>query len=328
MQLDIVIPCFNEEAVLNEIHLRLKKHLEELKEKKLIENYNIIFVDDGSNDRTFEIIENFSQKDKSVKALSFSRNFGHQAALSAGLKFSKGDAVISLDADLQDPPELIETMLQRFHEGFEIVYCVRDDREQDSFFKRTSATWFYKLMLWFGVKIIPHHAEYRLISRQVLEAFKQYGEVNIFIRGIFPFIGFKSCKINYKRDPRFAGKTKYPLKAMLKFGFEGITSFSVIPLRIASVVGASVCFITLLASTWGFITYLTGNSIPGWTSTVLPIYFLGGVQLIFLGLLGEYIGKIFLEVKKRPLYIVRNALSVSEKKNNKIVVSKDENDKS
>ena len=154
-------------------------------------------------------------------------------------------------------------------------------------------------MLWFGVQIIPHHAEYRLISRQVLEAFKQYGEVNIFIRGIFPFIGFKSCEITYKRDPRFAGKTKYPLKAMLKFGFEGITSFSVVPLRIASVVGAFVCFITLLASAWGVITFLKGNTIPGWTSTVLPIYFLGGVQLIFLGLLGEYIGKIFLEVKKK-----------------------------
>ena len=260
--------------------------------------------------------------------LSLSRNFGHQAALSAGFEFSKADAVVSMDADLQDPPELIENMLQRFYEGFEIVYGVRDDREQDTFFKRISATLFYKLMIWFGVQIIPHHAEYRLISRQVLEAFKQYGEVNIFIRGIFPFIGFKSCKIMYKRDPRFAGKTKYPLKAMLKFGFEGITSFSVVPLRIASVVGAFVCFITLLASVWGVITYLTGNTIPGWTSTVLPIYFLGGVQLIFLGLLGEYIGKIFLEVKKRPRYIVRNVLSSNDKNNNKFFDSNDENVKS
>jgi len=206
-------------------------------------------------------------------------------------------------------------MLERFNEGFEIVYGVRSDREQDTFFKRTSATCFYKLMLWFGVQIIPHHAEFRLVSRQVLEAFNQYGEVNIFIRGIFPFIGFKSCKIEYKRDPRFAGKTKYPLKAMLKFGFEGITSFSVVPLRIASVVGAFVCFISLLASAWGILAYLIGNTIPGWTSTVLPIYFLGGVQLIFLGLLGEYIGKIFLEVKKRPLYIVRKVLSANNKKN-------------
>ena len=327
MQVDIVIPCFNEEAVLNEIYSRVKTILEEVKGKKLIDGYNIIFIDDGSNDETFEILEKFSRKDQSVKALSLSRNFGHQAALSAGLKFSKGDAVISLDADLQDPPELIETMLQRFHEGFEIVYGVRDDREQDTFFKRNSATWFYKLMLWFGVQIIPHHAEYRLISRQVLEAFKLYGEVNIFIRGIFPFIGFKSCKISYKRDPRFAGITKYPLKAMLKFGFEGVTSFSVIPLRIASVVGAFVCFITLLASAWGVLTYFTGNTIPGWTSTVLPIYFLGGVQLIFLGLLGEYIGKIFLEVKKRPRYIVRNALSIRDKKNENCFDSKDENDK-
>ena len=328
MQLDIVIPCFNEEAVLEEIHSRVKKILEEVKRKNLIALYNIIFVDDGSNDDTFKILEKFSQKDQSVKALSLSRNFGHQAALSAGLKFSKGDVVISLDADLQDPPELIETMLQKFHDGFEVVYGVRDDREKDSLFKRTSATLFYKLIRWFGVQIIPHHAEYRLISRQVLEAFKQYGEVNIFIRGIFPFIGFKSCKITYKRDPRFAGKTKYPLKAMLKFGFEGITSFSVVPLRIASVVGAFVCFITLLASSWGVITYLTGNTIPGWTSTVLPIYFLGGVQLIFLGLLGEYIGKIFLEVKKRPRYIVRNVLSSNDKNNNNFFDSNDENVKS
>ena len=328
MQLDIVIPCFNEEAVLKEIYLRIKKILEEVKVRKLINGYNIIFVDDGSNDRTFEILENFFQKDKSVKVLSLSRNFGHQAALSAGFEFSKADAVISMDADLQDPPELIENMLQRFYEGFEIVYGVRDDREKDTFFKRTSAIFFYKLMLWFGVQIIPHHAEYRLISRQVLEAFKQYGEINIFIRGIFPFIGFKSCKITYKRDQRFAGKTKYPFKAMLKFGFEGITSFSVVPLRIASIVGAFVCFITLLASTWGFITFLKGNTIPGWTSTVLPIYFLGGVQLIFLGLLGEYIGKIFLEVKKRPRYIIRNVLSSKDKNNNKFFDSNDENVKS
>ena len=328
MQLDIVIPCFNEEAVLKEIYLRIKKILEEVKVRKLINGYNIIFVDDGSNDSTFEILEKFFQKDKSVKVLSLSRNFGHQAALSAGFEFSKADAVISMDADLQDPPELIENMLQRFYEGFEIVYGVRDDREQDTFFKRNSAIFFYKLMLWFGVQIIPHHAEYRLISRQVLEAFKQYGEINIFIRGIFPFIGFKSCKITYKRDQRFAGKTKYPFKAMLKFGFEGITSFSVVPLRIASLVGAFVCFITLLASAWGVITFLTGNTIPGWTSTVLPIYFLGGVQLIFLGLLGEYIGKIFLEVKKRPRYIVRNVLSSIDKNNMHIFDSNKENDKS
>ena len=328
MQLDIVIPCFNEEAVLKEIYLRIKKILEEVKVRKLINGYNIIFIDDGSNDSTFEILEKFFQKDKSVKVLSLSRNFGHQAALSAGFEFSKADAVISMDADLQDPPELIENMLQRFYEGFEIVYGVRDDREQDTFFKRNSAIFFYKLMLWFGVQIIPHHAEYRLISRQVLEAFKQYGEINIFIRGIFPFIGFKSCKITYKRDQRFAGKTKYPFKAMLKFGFEGITSFSVVPLRIASVVGAFVCFITLLASAWGVITFLKGNTIPGWTSTVLPIYFLGGVQLIFLGLLGEYIGKIFLEVKKRPRYIVRNVLSSIDKNNMHIFDSNKENDKS
>ena len=328
MQLDIVIPCFNEEAVLKEIYLRIKKILEEVKVRKLINGYNIIFIDDGSNDSTFEILEKFFQKDKSVKVLSLSRNFGHQAALSAGFEFSKADAVISMDADLQDPPELIENMLQRFYEGFEIVYGVRDDREQDTFFKRNSAIFFYKLMLWFGVQIIPHHAEYRLISRQVLEAFKQYGEINIFIRGIFPFIGFKSCKITYKRDQRFAGKTKYPFKAMLKFGFEGITSFSVVPLRIASLVGAFVCFITLFASAWGVITYLKGNTIPGWTSTVLPIYFLGGVQLIFLGLLGEYIGKIFLEVKKRPRYIVRNVLSSIDKNNLHIFDSNKENDKS
>ena len=327
MQLDIVIPCFNEEPVLKGIYFRVKNILEEVKVRKLIKDYNIIFVDDGSNDSTFEILEKFFQKDKSVKVLSLSRNFGHQAALSAGFEFSKADAVISMDADLQDPPELIENMLQRFYEGFEIVYGVRDDRAQDTFFKRTSAIFFYKLMLWFGVQIIPHHAEYRLISRQVLEAFKQYGEINIFIRGIFPFIGFKSCKITYKREQRFAGKTKYPFKAMLKFGFEGITSFSVVPLRIASVVGAFVCFITLIASAWGFLAYFTDNTIPGWTSTVLPIYFLGGVQLIFLGLLGEYIGKIFLEVKKRPRYIVRDALSTKDKKNRNFLDSKDENDK-
>lgn len=265
MQLDIVIPCFNEEEVLRSTHSRVRSVLEEVKKKKLIDDFNIIYVDDGSTDGTFEILDEFSQEEKFVKALSFSKNFGHQAALSAGLRIAEGDAVISLDADLQDPPELIENMLICYRDGFEIVYGVRNDREEDTFFKRISATGFYKLMQWLGVPIVPHHAEFRLVTRQVLEAFKQYGEVNMFLRGLFPLIGFKHCTVKYKRDQRLAGKTKYPLGAMLKFGFEGITSFSVIPLRIASVVGMFVCLFSLLASAWGLLTHLFGKSVPGWT---------------------------------------------------------------
>ena len=314
MQLDIVIPCFNEEEVLRSTHSRVRSVLEEVKKNKLIDDFNIIYVDDGSTDGTFEILDEFSQEGKFVKALSFSKNFGHQAALSAGLRIAEGDAVISLDADLQDPPELIENMLICYHDGFEIVYGVRNDREEDTFFKRISATGFYKLMLWLGLPIVPHHAEFRLVTRQVLEAFKQYGEVNMFLRGLFPLIGFKHCTVKYKRDQRLAGKTKYPLGAMLKFGFEGITSFSVIPLRIASVVGMFVCLFSILASAWGLLTHLFGNNVPGWTSTVLPIYFLGGVQLVFLGLIGEYIGKIYLEVKKRPHYVVWETKNLNENK--------------
>ena len=325
MQLDIVIPCFNEEEVLRSTHSRVRSILEEVKIKKLIDDFNIIYVDDGSTDGTFELLDEYSQKEKFVKVLSFSKNFGHQAALSAGLRVAEGDAVISLDADLQDPPELIEEMLICYRNGFKIVYGVRNDREEDTFFKRITATGFYKLMQWLGVSIVTHHAEYRLGSRQVLEAFKQYGEVNMFLRGLFPLIGFKHCTVKYKRKQRLAGKTKYPLGAMLKFSFEGITSFSVIPLRVASLVGLFVCFFSLLASAWGFLTHLFGNSVPGWTSIVLPIYFLGGVQLVFLGLIGEYIGKIYLEVKKRPHYIVWKTMNLNE---NKQLDNFDSNDKS
>ncbi|MBT3175288.1 MAG: glycosyltransferase family 2 protein, partial [Lentimicrobiaceae bacterium] len=185
--------------MLRSTHSRVRSILEEVKKKKLIDEFNIIYVDDGSSDGTFELLDEYSQEEKFVKVISFSKNFGHQAALSAGLRVAEGDAVISLDADLQDPPELIEEMLICYRDGFEIVYGVRNDREEDTFFKRLSATGFYKLMQWLGVPIVPHHAEFRLVSRQVLEAFKQHGEVNMFLRGLFPLIGFKHCTVKYKR---------------------------------------------------------------------------------------------------------------------------------
>ena len=313
MQLDIVIPCFNEEEVIRDTHTRVRNVLEEIKDKEILEEFNIIYIDDGSTDLTFEILDELSREEEFVKVISFSKNFGHQAALSAGLRIAEGDAVVTLDADLQDPPELIEKMVNHYHKGFEVVYGIRNDRGGDSFFKRITANAFYKLMQWLGAPIIPNHAEFRLVTRQVLQAFKNYGEVNMFLRGLFPMIGFKYCTLKYKRDKRFAGKTKYSLGSMLKFGFEGITSFSVLPLRIAFVIGMLVCLFSLIASAWSFLTHFLGNSVPGWTSTVLAIYFLGGVQLVFLGLIGEYIGKIYLEVKKRPHYIVRKTRNIEKK---------------
>jgi glycosyltransferase involved in cell wall biosynthesis len=272
-----------------------------------------VMVDDGSQDRTAEILTEASKADQRVKLIRFSRNFGHQAALLAGYEFAKGDVIVSLDADLQDPPELIKTMLDKIKDGNDVVYAARESRENDSWFKRKTADLFYWLMKKFGADIVPNHADFRMVTRRALNAFLQFHENNLFIRATFPIVGFPSCVVYYDRPERLAGKTKYPFWKMFEFAVDGMTSFSVVPLRICSMVGLFVSFFALLMLFWSIVVKIFGGAIPGWTSTVAPLYLLGGVQLLFLGIVGEYMGKIYTEVKKRPRYIVQETLNIVEK---------------
>jgi len=306
MKLSIVIPCFNEEEGIEQTNNTLLKLITAWVRIKLIDEYEIIYVDDGSEDNTLTILRTFTLENENIKVISFSSNFGHQAALTAGLQHAAGDAVVSLDADLQDPPDVIETMLHKFEEGFEIVFGVRKKREKDSLFKRLTAQFFYSLMKSMGVNLVYDHADFRLLSKRVVTEFNRYTEVNRFIRGIIPMMGFNHCTVEYERKERFAGITKYPLKKMLSFAIEGIISFSFFPLRIAALMGFGIFSFSLILSLWALIIKLSNKAVAGWTSTVLPIYFLGGIQLMFLGVLGEYIGKIYLEVKRRPLFIIKD----------------------
>lgn len=310
MKLSIVIPCYNEEKVLQETSSRLITLISSWITRALINDYEIIYINDGSQDNTLTILKQLAANNKNIKVISFSGNFGHQAALTAGLHYASGDATVSMDADLQDPPEVIEEMLDKFHEGFDIVYGVRSTRGRDSYFKKLTAKGFYRLMKLIGVPLIYEHADFRLLSARAITEFKKYTEVNRFLRGIIPLMRFNNCVVEYERKERFAGHTKYPLKKMLIFAIEGITSLSLVPLRIASFIGLIMFLVSLLLSVWAFSVKIKGMALPGWASTVLPIYLLGGIQLMFLGIMGEYIGKIYLEVKKRPLFIIKETYNL------------------
>jgi len=310
VKLSIVIPCYNEEKVLQETSSRLITLISSWITRALINDYEIIYINDGSQDNTLTILKQLAANNKNIKVISFSGNFGHQAALTAGLHYASGDATVSMDADLQDPPEVIEEMLDKFHEGFDIVYGVRSTRGRDSYFKKLTAKGFYRLMKLIGVPLIYEHADFRLLSARAITEFKKYTEVNRFLRGIIPLMRFNNCVVEYERKERFAGHTKYPLKKMLIFAIEGITSLSLVPLRIASFIGLIMFLVSLLLSVWAFSVKIKGMALPGWASTVLPIYLLGGIQLMFLGIMGEYIGKIYLEVKKRPLFIIKETYNL------------------
>jgi glycosyltransferase involved in cell wall biosynthesis len=312
MNISIIIPCYNEEEVLPLTIERLKSLCVDIVSREDCSEIEFVMVDDGSQDRTFELLTEASKTDKRVKVIRFSRNFGHQAALLAGYELAQGDVIVSLDADLQDPPELIKTMLDKIKEGHDVVYAARQTRKNDSWFKRKTAELFYWIMKKFGVSIIPHHADFRMITRRVLNAFLKFQENNLFIRATFPIVGFPSCVVYYDRPERLAGKTKYPFHKMIEFAIDGLTSFSVVPLRICSMVGLFVSILALLMLFWSIIVKIFGGAIPGWTSTVAPLYLLGGVQLLFLGIIGEYIGKIYTEVKKRPRYIIQETINLSE----------------
>lgn len=307
----IVVPCYNEEAVLYETTKRLKEKLEYLIEKDIISKKSkVMYVNDGSKDNTWNMIKEISEKENIFTGISLSRNRGHQNALVAGLLTAKeyADVVISMDADLQDDINAIDEMLRKYYDGCDIVYGVRSSRKKDSFFKKTTAEGFYKFMKLMGVDVVYNHADYRLTSKKVLDNFKDYKEVNLFLRGIFPLIGYKNDIVYYERNERFAGESKYPLKKMLNFAWDGITSFSVKPLRMICSIGFIILFISIAIMIYSLIRKLTGNTVDGWTFLSISIWFIGGIQMISLGIIGEYIGKVYTEVKARPRYIIEDNL--------------------
>ena len=310
-KLYIVIPCYNEEEVLDKTKTELKKKMNTLiQNKKIDKQSKVIFVNDGSKDKTWDLIQQFYQGDKLFGGINLSRNRGHQNALLAGLLTVKDDAdiVISMDADLQDDIDAIDLMIEKRKEGADVVYGVRNSRKKDSFFKRITAQGFYRVMKMLGVDVIYNHADYRLTSRRVLDSLKDYREVNLFLRGIFPLIGFKSDIVYYERKERFAGKSKYPLKEMLNFAWDGITSFSVKPIRLVLNVGVVILFLSFLMILYSVIQKVLGNTVDGWTFIVCSLWLLGGIQMLSLGIIGEYIGKIYSETKARPRYLVTDYL--------------------
>ncbi len=314
----IVIPCYNEEEVLNETTRQLKEKIEKLiKNKDISDKSRVMYVNDGSKDRTWEIIEKINQKEKYFTGISLSRNRGHQNALLAGLMTAKNyaDIVISMDADLQDDINAIDEMIKKYKEGNEIVYGVRSSRTKDTFFKRTTAEGFYKFMKLMGVEIVFNHADYRLTSKLVLDHLEEYGEVNLFLRGMFPLIGYKSDKVLYERKERFAGESKYPLKKMLSFAWDGITSFSIKPITFVFNLGIAIFIISALMLLYSLIVKLLGNTVEGWTFIVCSIWLVAGIEMFSLGIIGEYIGKIYNETKARPRYIISRNLNEEKSKN-------------
>lgn len=307
----LVIPCYNEEEVLPETSRRLEAIISALVNNgKIAPESRICFVNDGSKDKTWDIISRLYNENPIFAGLNLARNRGHQNALLAGLMFARryADAVISLDADLQDDVAAIEKFVDEYLSGSDIVYGVRCSRSSDSFFKRSTAQNFYKLMKFMGVDIVYNHADYRLMSRRALDALSQFEEVNLFLRGMAPQIGFKTSTVEYVRAERFAGESKYPLKKMLAFAFEGITSFSVKPLRIATILGCGAFFISLIMLLYVLVQFFSGNTVSGWASLGVSIWALGGLQLLMTGIVGEYIGKVYLESKHRPRYIIESEL--------------------
>lgn len=307
----LVIPCYNEEEVLEETARQLLAKMNSMFERKLISRESkIMFVNDGSKDRTWELIEGLHASNPIYSGVKLSRNKGHQNALLAGLMTAKekADMTISLDADLQDDVDVIDQMVEKYYQGCDVVYGVRSARKTDTFFKKFTAQGFYKVMQAMGVDIVYNHADYRLMSRRALEGLSQFKEVNLFLRGIVPLIGYQSDVVTYERHERFAGESKYPLKKMLAFATDGITSFSIKPIRLITTCGFLIFVVSLLMLLYSLVVHFTGQTIHGWTSMIVSIWALGGLQLLAIGIVGEYIGKIYLETKERPKYIIEKVL--------------------
>lgn len=301
----LVIPCYNEEAVLPETVKRLEEKLNAMiKAGRADRDSRMLLVDDGSRDKTWELISHFSDEKPLVSGIKLAHNRGHQNALLAGLMTAReyADCAISLDADLQDDVDVIDQFVDKFMEGCDVVYGVRNKRETDTFFKRATAQGFYKFMKVLGVDIVYNHADYRLMSRRALDALSEYRETNLFLRGIVPLIGYRHDYVYYDRHERFAGESKYPLKKMISFALDGITSFSVKPLKLISNLGILVSCLSVLGLLYALISYFAGTAVSGWTAIVCSIWLLGGLQLLCLGVVGGYVGKLYSEVKARPRY--------------------------
>ncbi|MEM7405501.1 MAG: glycosyltransferase family 2 protein [Pseudomonadota bacterium] len=311
--LTIVVPCYNEEEVLPETTKRLGALLEKLVSQELTApSSHVLYVDDGSKDRTWELIAAESSHNAQIRGLRLSRNRGHQTALLAGLQQATGDIVVSIDADLQDNPDVIIDMVGQFREGKDVVYGVRAARTSDTFFKRFTAETYYKLLSALGVELVFNHADYRLLSRRALDALLAYPEVNLFIRGIVPTLGFPTSTVEYDRTERFAGTSKYPLGKMLALAVDGVTSFSSVPLRAISLAGIGIFIASCFLVVWVlWVRLVAGNAVPGWASSVLPMYLLGGVQLFCIGVVGEYVAKTYMETKRRPRYFVRETAEMA-----------------
>ena len=311
IKLFLVIPFYNEEEVIGETNKRLKDKMNNLiKQDKISSDSKIVYVNDGSKDNTWNLISKMHDEDNMVLGICLSRNKGHQNALLAGLMTVKDlcDVAISLDADLQDDIGAIDKMVDKYLEGKDIVYGVRSSRKTDTFFKRSTAQGFYKVMNVLGVEVVYNHADYRLMSKRALEALSEFNEYNIFLRGLVPLVGFESDVVYYERNERFAGESKYPLKKMLAFAFEGITSFSIKPIRMITTLGAFVFFLSFVMLIYTVSRFLAGETVSGWSSLIISIWSLGGLQLLGIGIIGEYIGKIYLETKARPKYIIKEFL--------------------
>lgn len=307
----ILAPCYNEEEVLPlTSKILLDKVNSLIDEAKISENSRVAFVDDGSKDKTWEIIESLHELDPKFVGIKLSRNRGHQNALLGGMStiVDACDMIVTIDADAQDDVNAIDKMVDDFNNGVEIVYGVRASREKDTFFKRTTAQGFYKFMSMMGVETVYNHADFRLMSSRAVKALLEFKEVNLFLRGMVPLVGFKSSKVTYDRAPRLAGESKYPLKKMLTFAFDGITSFSIKPIRLITALGGATLILNIIFALYALISYFIKRTVPGWTSTVLSIWFFGSLQLIAIGVVGEYIGKIYLEAKGRPRFFIEKYL--------------------
>jgi len=307
----IVIPCYNEEEVIDETTKRIKIKINQLIESgKITNDSRILYVDDGSKDKTWEKISTIHDHDEKFIGVKLTRNRGHQNALLAGLMTAKqyADIIISMDADLQDDINAIDAFIDAYYSGSDIVYGVRKKREKDSFFKRFTAEMFYKFMLMMGVDLVYNHADYRLMSKRALDDLEQFGEVNLFLRGLVPLVGYKSSIVYYERNERFAGESKYPLKKMLAFAFEGITSFSIKPIRLILLVSVIMFTISMIIIAYSVYRYLIGATVSGWAFLNISIWLVAGIQTLLLGIVGEYVGKIYNETKHRPRFLIETIL--------------------
>lgn len=307
--LAIILPCYNEEEILPLTIRKMKTLLSGLiKARKVSPRSRICFVNDGSRDKTAEIIAAACAKNKMFCALNLSRNFGHQGAILAGMYEVCADIYVTIDADLQDNPDCINQMLEKIEEGCDIVYGVRDSRGTDTFFKRTSATLYYRLLKWLGVNIVYNHADFRMMTKRAVETLKQFPERNLFLRAIVPLLGFRSATVYYDRTARQAGETKYPLSKMMALAWNGVSNFSIVPLRMVTFLGFAICFLSLIFLCFVIYRWSVRGTIVGWASLVTIITVFSGVQLVSLGIIGEYLAKVFVEVKKRPLFIVEKKI--------------------